>query len=227
MKKEHISGGLADHKTIYDLLQKHYPDGYSKEQKKALLHQLEMGKKVEMEHTNDIKIAAEITKDHLSEDPKYYNKLKKIEARESIDASSSGSFEAPIGNTVITKPIGMIPNFKSKNKDTEIKEVTDASSSGAYDAPFPGFGRKDPLSIGGPETIHQRMNTIKAKKFPMWVKGGSFVEVKPKCKKFPYCNQGDIHALNFYRGTISEIANKYGITKSEIISIIIENIDIY
>jgi hypothetical protein len=28
------------------------------------------------------------------------------------------------------------------------------------------------------------------------IPGGAFVQVKAKCKKFPYCNQGDINALN-------------------------------
>ncbi|MFN5459247.1 MAG: DUF5661 family protein [Bacteroidota bacterium] len=41
--------------------------------------QLKNGIKVEMEHTKDAKVAKEIAKDHLSEDPNYYKKLKKIE----------------------------------------------------------------------------------------------------------------------------------------------------
>lgn len=41
--------------------------------------QLENGIKHEMEHTKDRKIAKEIAKDHLTEDPNYYKKLKKIE----------------------------------------------------------------------------------------------------------------------------------------------------
>jgi hypothetical protein len=34
-----------------------------------------MGLKVEMEHTDDEKIASEIVLDHLAEDPQYYTKL--------------------------------------------------------------------------------------------------------------------------------------------------------
>ena len=41
--------------------------------------QLKIGIKHEMEHTKDIKIAKNIAKDHLTEDPNYYKKLKKIE----------------------------------------------------------------------------------------------------------------------------------------------------
>ena len=41
--------------------------------------QLRMGVKVEMEHTNDRKKSREIALDHLTEDPKYYTKLKQME----------------------------------------------------------------------------------------------------------------------------------------------------
>jgi len=40
--------------------------------------QLNKGIKVEMEHTNNTSIAKEIAKDHLMEDPEYYQKLAKI-----------------------------------------------------------------------------------------------------------------------------------------------------
>jgi hypothetical protein len=42
---------------------------------------LEKGIKVEAEHTDDSKIAAEIAKDHLTEDPLYYEKLAKVEGK--------------------------------------------------------------------------------------------------------------------------------------------------
>lgn len=40
--------------------------------------QLENGIKHEMEHTKDRKIAKEIAKDHLSEDPNYYKIIMRI-----------------------------------------------------------------------------------------------------------------------------------------------------
>lgn len=61
--KDRLPGGLADNRPDEDF------DS----------DQLQMGIKVEMEHTNDYALAKEIAKDHLSEDPKYYTKLKKIE----------------------------------------------------------------------------------------------------------------------------------------------------
>ena len=41
--------------------------------------QLEMGIKVEFEHTDDFSIAKAIMKDHLSEIPDYYTRLEKME----------------------------------------------------------------------------------------------------------------------------------------------------
>lgn len=61
--EDELSGGLADKKNPNDF------------NKKAL----EKGMRVEMEHTDDEKIALEIAMDHLTEDPKYYDKLELIE----------------------------------------------------------------------------------------------------------------------------------------------------
>ena len=62
-KQEQLKGGAGDNK----------PDNDFNSQ------QLEIGIKHEMEHTKNRKIAKEIAKDHLSEDPNYYKKIKKIE----------------------------------------------------------------------------------------------------------------------------------------------------
>lgn len=64
MKREDkIPGGLADDKK---------PNDFNAKALKA-------GIKVEMEHTSDKKVAMEIAMDHLTEDPKYYEKLATIE----------------------------------------------------------------------------------------------------------------------------------------------------
>jgi len=41
--------------------------------------ELKLGISVELEHTSDKDLAAEIAKDHLIEDAHYYTKLKKFE----------------------------------------------------------------------------------------------------------------------------------------------------
>lgn len=53
--------------------------------------ELQMGIKVEMEHTNDTNVAKQIAIDHLKEDPKYYSKLDKVNmAHESISTKTCG-----------------------------------------------------------------------------------------------------------------------------------------
>ncbi len=64
-KSGKIPGGLAEGKK---------PSDFPK-------FRLTQGKKVEMEHTSDPKVAEEIAMDHLTEDPKYYDKLKTIEKK--------------------------------------------------------------------------------------------------------------------------------------------------
>ena len=49
---------------------------------KELQKQLDKGIEVEMEHTDKKSVAKEIAMDHLFEDPKYYDKLDKIEGKD-------------------------------------------------------------------------------------------------------------------------------------------------
>jgi hypothetical protein len=78
-----VKGGLADGKTINDLVMHHGVESWASIQfeslEKQLKLQLEKGMKIESEHTSDSAIAREIAIDHLWEDPKYYDKLEKIE----------------------------------------------------------------------------------------------------------------------------------------------------
>ena len=59
-KSDQLAGGKGDTKEISDFDAK----------------EVEMGLRVEMEHTNNLQLAREIVADHLSEDPLYYSKLK-------------------------------------------------------------------------------------------------------------------------------------------------------
>ena len=56
---------------------------------KEILTQLKKGVKVEAEHTTDFDIAMEIALDHINEDPKYYDKLKFVEADSLGEIASS------------------------------------------------------------------------------------------------------------------------------------------
>jgi hypothetical protein len=61
--EDQLPGGLADDKS---------PEDFDPEQ-------VLKGMRVELEHTDDRKVAVEIALDHLTEDPKYYDKLALIE----------------------------------------------------------------------------------------------------------------------------------------------------
>lgn len=67
--KDKIVGGKADGKS---------PSKYDPEQ-------LEMGIKIEREHTKDAKLAQEIAQDHLEEDPLYYTHLIAMEKKHKRD----------------------------------------------------------------------------------------------------------------------------------------------
>jgi hypothetical protein len=57
----------------------------------TIVKDLKKGMKVEMEHTTDVNVAKEIAFDHLFEDPKYYDKLAKMENENILtEASKEG-----------------------------------------------------------------------------------------------------------------------------------------
>lgn len=231
-ESEELKGGLADNKSLVQIAKKHNAKNYYQidDMVKSLKKQLEMGMKVEMEHTDNEKKAKEIAMDHLWEDPKYYSKLKKVEAKEMTGGDSSGSYSAPaFGQVIKKKHITKIHNMTEQEQDLD--EVTDGSSSGSYDVPLFGGtkGRKNPLSIGGPDTIYKG-RAVKDKNFPKWGgPGGKFVKIADKCKKFPYCNQGDKSVLELLESqdlnkAIQETANKYNLPIKEVERLVLNQI---
>ena len=105
----------------------------------------------------------------------YTTKGFKKKKDESTTSGSSGQYSGPL--------FGGTPKFRSnvtikrKNierivKESESDESTTSASSGAYVGP--AIWAKDRENWRG--------------KIKTW-KGGKFVSVKPKCKKYPYCNQ--------------------------------------
>lgn len=112
----------------------------------------------------------------------------------------------------------------------EAKEATTSASVGVYDAPI-GGGRKDPLQIDTPKSVYSKLNSVTNPNFPKYGgKGGKYVKVKDKCKKFPYCNQGDIKALEFFENNlvkeaIKRVSTKYNLDKSFIEGLIIERLN--
>jgi hypothetical protein len=105
------------------------------------------------------------------------------------------------------------------NSEEELDEVTGASSSGAYSQPaIWAKNEKNWRAVSDPN-------------FPKYGGPGStFVKVKKKCSKFPYCNQGDINALEFYeqetlKEAINSVALKTGKPINYLKNIILKEIE--
>jgi len=198
-KEEYLKGGMGDNKTFDDLVKKNTHKGKSIVQvEKELKLQLNKGIGVEIEHTKNRKIAKEIAIDHLFEDPKYYDKLKKIENKEATGSGASGQYSAPLFS-------GEEP------KKVEAKEATGSASSGSYETP----------AAWAKSTSKKHWRGKSKTQIP----GGSFVSVKKKCKTFPYCNQGDIKALNLYekesvREAIKNVSEKLNLNETVIKAIL-------
>lgn len=242
-----IKGGKAAKMSIQDIAKKHNVDI------SVIQKQIQMGIKVEKEHTPSDAMAKEIAMDHLAEFPDYYTRLNKmekegekaLEAKESMGADASGSFEGPFSGTILKKDIHKLSNWP---KQKEVKEVTGASvSAGAvYDAPPRGLGKakRDPLSIDTPTksasitAAPQEGMKATQKGFPKFGgPDGKFVEIDNRCKKFPYCNQGDdnqiklkeSHIVSLYESrdvqkVIKEVANKYGLSVKSVQKMVLKEI---
>jgi hypothetical protein len=68
---------------IYDIMASFWNQGnFNKNQSVAIdKEQINKGTKMELEHTDNLFIAAKIASDHLSEDNLYYNHLEEMEAK--------------------------------------------------------------------------------------------------------------------------------------------------
>lgn len=75
ISSEILHGGKADNLTLSDIAEK-WNTSFD-----SLREQYNKGIEVESEHTNSLPIKEEITKDHLVEDPKMYDKIQAIEGK--------------------------------------------------------------------------------------------------------------------------------------------------
>jgi hypothetical protein len=170
-------------------------------------------------------------------------KKKKEESKEATGASSAGGYSGPAfsmwSNDDEAKSEYKRPKVKEVSeeeeycdacdrvksqcvcpKKIEATEMTSTSSVGAYDAnSFQDINMKGNTSKG------QGRSWKKAQ-----IPGGKFVSVKKGCKTFPYCNQGDIKALNISSKpkknsmyeAIENVSKKTGLTTEEIKNILID-----
>jgi hypothetical protein len=97
-----------------------------------------------------------------------WKETQESEMEEASSAGGAGGYVGPLFST------------KKKTKKGEVGEATSAADAGVYSTAYFLAANKKNWK-GGSKPLY---------------KGGKIVTVKDKCKKFPYCNQGDINALN-------------------------------
>jgi hypothetical protein len=170
------------------------------------------------------------------------------ETSEATGAGSAGGFVGPLFSTTKKemeedcwkgyKQIGgkkkngkMVPNCVKEGKeeycdscdrvkskcvcgDTKKVEATEATGSGSS-------GSYETTSAWAKSTSKKDWGGKKKTQIP----GGKFVQVKKKCQKFPYCNQGDIKALKIFENekvkqAIHNISKRHNISENVIKTII-------
>jgi hypothetical protein len=128
----------------------------------------------------------------------------KKENKESTGAASAGGYSQPLFTTT-KRDIEEITKV-------EATEATDSSSSGQYST----------TSAWAKSTSKKDWKGKSKTQIP----GGKFVQVKKKCKKFPYCNQGDIDALILSNeAVVKNLCDKYNINESTLRTILINELN--
>ena len=144
-------------------------------------------------------------------------KKKKGEQSEATGSGSAGGFMAPVGFDPNSDFVKKSFSEDKKSKKVETKEATGSGSAGSYET----------NSIWAKSTKKKDWRGASKPLIP----GGKFVQVKKKCKKFPYCNQGDIKSLKIWENetlqkVISNVSEKYNISEDVIKNIIAYEYDL-
>jgi hypothetical protein len=153
-----------------------------------------------LNETKDLKKIYELIKNNLKDPEKVNEFLKAIlkgRKKETKEAMVSGGAVGMFDANAFTKG--------------EFKEATATDSSGSYET----------NKIWAKSMNKKHWRNAKANIMP----GAKRVQVKKKCKRFPYCNQGDIKALNIFEGEIYEnilekISRETGLDRNYIKNII-------
>ena len=154
---------------------------------------------------------------HAKHNDQFVNKKKrnKIETKEATGSGSSGGFSGPIAfknSDFVRRSFKETPKLKEETiEKVEATEATGSGSVGGYSSP----------SMWAKSTNKKDWGPSRKTQIP----GGNFVSVKKKCSKFPYCNKGDINALNISKNesvkeAIKNVAKKLNISESTIITIL-------
>ena len=209
--------------------------GENKSGKKQFQKDLQMDKDFQKfkEKDNEFGTPNVTVSDPFIKKNRYTRPGKDKEETKEQGASSAGSYSGPLFSTTkqemqekcwtgfIQKGMKkqgkrMVPNCIKEGNESEAKKVeaTEATGSG---------------SSGSFETNSAWAKSTNKKdwrgKSKTQIPGGKFVQVKKKCKKFPYCNQGDIKNLKIFENekiktAIENISKKHNISENVIKTII-------
>src|SRR5210317_981057 len=128
-----------DTPTPHEIMQKHSMTD------EEFMQQLRLGRAVEMEHTNNPKVAIEIALDHINERPDYYTMLKSVErpmgeSKKKVVSANYGIGKTP-GVLARVGPKGQVPRAKlhvNVPKKTAVKlGIPHTHLNEAFDAPYP------------------------------------------------------------------------------------------
>ena len=146
-----------------------------------------------------------------------FKESKKSETKEATGSGSSGAYVGPVfseteNSEFWEKSRSETPKLKESDVEkVEAKEATTSGSVGGYESPSM-WAKSTKKKDWGPSRKTQ-------------YKGGSFVKVKKKCTRFPYCNQGDITNLKLTKNesvkdAIKNVSDRLNLKESDIITIL-------
>lgn len=195
IKEEILKGGISDNKSIMDLAKKH---------SKSKVGQHLMTNFLKKQLEKGIKVEMEHTNNKSKAKEIAMDHLsEKPDYYDRLEKIESNESKSARYHKNIKESAEMVGG--------ETTEATGAGNSGSYSQP----------SMWAKSTNKKDWASARKTQIP----GGKFVTVKKKCKKFPYCNQGDIKALKMWENetvkkVISNVCNKTGLNETTVKAII-------
>lgn len=153
-------------------------------------------------------------------DEKYYQKLQS-ELKKGISVEKEHTGDIKLAKKIAMDHLVENPKYytdlkkfeQGKGKKVEAKEATTSASAGAY---------------SGPAFLAPNKKNWRGAAKPLY-SGGKFVQVKGKCKTFPYCNQGDINALKLTENrllseAVKNVSRETGLSEGMIFNMILKEL---
>lgn len=135
----------------------------------------------------------------------------KLQFKKGLKVELEHTDDKSIAKEIVLDHLSEDPYYYTELKKVEATEATGSASSGSYET----------TSAWAKSTSKKDWRGKAKTQIP----GGKFVQVKKKCKKFPYCNQGDIKSLKIFENdkvktAIQNISKRHNISENVIKSIL-------